>query len=493
MSSNIDNNLLVGLGPKHLWEHFRRLTLIPRPSAHEDAALDYAASVGAEAGCEVKRDEVGNVYIYAPASSPSMAGRKPVILQAHIDMVPQKDPDVQHDFVKDPIKVQLSDGWLSACGTTLGADNGIGAAAALAAITDPDVERGPIVVVLTREEETSMRGANALQADMLQADMLLNLDSEQEGEVYIGCASGVDLTATFQAPRVPTAEGDVAFCVSIDGLKGGHSGMDINLGRANANKLMARFLKFAAANYESMLASFEGGNMRNAIPRSAQVVLTIDEEDADDFAEAVDEFEDMFRSEFATTEPQLTFVAQRVDLPATVIDEMAADDLINALQGAPNGPLKMSADLPGLVETSSNMAIVRSDDEKVVVKFLIRSSMESEKEDVASTLDSIFRLAGAEVELSGDYPGWEPNVRSQLLALFADTYMKLYDAEPKVMAVHAGLECGIIGHAKPGMDMVSFGPTIRHPHSPTECVEVASVGRFWDLLRAMLRAMPCEQ
>ena len=335
-----------------------------------------------------------------------------------------------------------------------------------------------------------MGGASALEPGVLQGLMLLNLDTESWGEICIGCASGIDVTATFHGNRVETADTDVAVKVTLTGLRGGHSGMDINLGRANANKLMARFLKFAAANYESMLADIDGGNMRNAIPRSASVILTIDAEDQDDFMEAVDEFEDMFRSEFATTEPQLSFSAEKVELPATVLDEMTTDDLINALQGAPNGPLKMNADLPGLVETSSNLAIVKSEGDVITVKFLVRSSMESEREDVTSSLDSIFRLAGADVETSGEYPGWKPDVNSKALAIVKSSYERLFGTEPKVTAVHAGLECSIMGETYPNWDMVSFGPTICHPHSPAESVDIESVGHFWQLLRDVLKNIP---
>ena len=483
-----DNKQLQSLEPKALWEQFRQLTLIPRPSGHEAAALNHIAEVGKSLGHEVIRDG-GNVIIRAKAT-PGLENLTPVILQGHADMVPQKETDSPHDFTTDPIETIVADGQVTANGTTLGADNGIGLAAALAVLTDPTVEHGPIEILATREEETSMGGASALAPGVLNGLMLLNLDTEAWGEICIGCASGIDVTATFKGTRVETADTDVAIRVTLGGLRGGHSGMDINLGRANANKLMARFLKFAAANYESMLADIDGGNMRNAIPRSATAVLTIDEEDLDDFLEAVDEFEDMFRSEFATTEPQLTFSAEKVDLPDTVLDEMTTDDLINALQGAPNGPIKMSADLPGLVETSSNMAIVKSEGETITVKFLVRSSMESEREDVTSSLDSIFRLAGAEVETSGDYPGWKPNVASKALTAVKDSYERLFGAKPEVTAVHAGLECGIMSQTYPNWDMVSFGPTIRHPHSPAESVDIESVGRFWTLLRDVLKNIP---
>lgn len=488
MAKTIDNKQLQSLEPVVLWEQFRNLTLIPRPSHHEAAALDYVAEVGARLGHEVVRDG-GNVIIRAKAT-PGLEGLTPVILQGHADMVPQRDPGVNHDFTTDPISTRIEGGSVVACGTTLGADNGIGVAAALAVLADPGVEHGPLEILVTREEETNMGGASALSSGVLQGLMLFNLDTETWGEVCIGCASGIDVTATFHPNRIKTADTDIAVEVSIDGLRGGHSGMDINLGRANANKLMARFLKYAAANYESMLADIDGGNMRNAIPRSAKAVLTIDAEDMDDFMEAVDEFEDMFRSEFASTEPQLSFSAKRVELPATVIDEMTADDLINALQGAPNGPIKMNADLPELVETSTNMAIVKSEGETITVKFLVRSSMESEREDVTSSLDSIFRLAGADVETSGDYPGWKPDVRSKALAAVKDSYARLYGSEPKVTAVHAGLECGIMGQTYPNWDMVSFGPTICHPHSPAESVDIESVGHFWRLLCDVLKNVP---
>ena len=484
------NQFLDTLQPSVLWRHFRQLTLIPRPSRHEKAALDYVAQVGRDNGCEVFFDKAGNVVIRAKAT-PGFEDRLPVILQGHADMVPQKNPDSNHDFLADPIPALLTpDGWVATSGTTLGADNGIGVSAALAIISDPDAQHGPLEILVTRDEETSMAGASGLQPGVLQGKMLFNLDSEQEGDVYVGCAGGLDVNATFHAARVETADSDVAFLVSLAGLSGGHSGMDINLGRANANKLMARFLKFAAANYESMLASISGGNMRNAIPRDASVVLTIDAEDAEDFLEAVDEFEDMFRSEFASTEPNLSFSAQRVELPPLVFDEMSADDLINALQGAPNGPIKMSADVPGLVETSSNLAIVRSADDQIFVQFLVRSSVDSQKEDVASSIDSIFRLAGADVEFDGDYPGWKPNPSSTALALVSDSFSRLFGVKPNVTAVHAGLECGIMAGAYPDWDMVSFGPTIRHPHSPDERVDVASVQRFYLLLKDLLRNVP---
>ena len=325
---------------------------------------------------------------------------------------------------------------------------------------------------------------------MLNGLILLNLDTEEWGGLCIGGASGVDVNVTFHTAQVETADTDVAVCLKIDGLRGGHSGMDINLGRANANKLLARFLKFAAANYESMLVDFNGGNMRNAIPRSAVATVTIDEEDYDDFLEAVDEFEDMFRSEFESTEPGLSFSARKVDLPPTGIDEMTADDLINAIQAAPDGVVRMNPDMPGMVQTSSNLAIVKTGEGTITVNFLVRSSMESERDDVVSSIDSVFRLADAHVETSGEYPGWKPDVNSRALAVVKSTYAELFGAEPDVYAVHAGLECGILADSYPNWDMVSFGPTILHPHSPAESVNIETVQKFWDLLKAVLKNIP---
>lgn len=482
------NDNLLTLEPAELWRQFRQLTLIPRPSGHEVAALDYVANLGRELGHEVIRNN-GNVIIRAKAT-PGFEDRKPVILQGHADMVPQKDDDVNHDFQKDPIKTRIIDGSVWATGTTLGADDGIGVAAALAVLADRSVEHGPIEILVTREEETCMGGATALEPGILNGVMLLNLDTESWGGLCIGGASGIDVNVTFHTAHVETADTDVAVRLKIDGLRGGHSGMDINLGRANANKLMARFLKFAAANYESMLVDFNGGNMRNAIPRSAVATVTIDEEDLDDFLEAVDEFEDMYRSEYASTEPKLSFTAEKVDLPATVIDEMTADDLINALQAAPNGVIRMNPDMPGMVQTSSNMAIVKTEGETIKVCFLVRSSMESERDDVVSSIDSAFRLADAHVETSGAYPGWQPDIHSEALAVVKGQYAKLFGSDPDVYAVHAGLECGILADSYPNWDMVSFGPTILHPHSPAESVNIETVQKFWTLLKAVLVNIP---
>ena len=480
---------ISNLCPNGLWGNFYRLTQIPRPSKHENDALEFILNYGKSLGLESFRDEIGNVIIRKPAT-PGFENRVGVILQGHADMVPQKDSGVQHDFVKDPISTVIDGEWVKAVGTTLGADNGIGVSAAMAVLSDATLKHGPVEVLVTTDEETGMTGANGLKPGLLNGQILLNLDSEQDGELYIGCAGGLDVNTKFHYSEVETAEEDIAIKVTISGLHGGHSGMDIALGRANANKLLFRFLKFAAANYEAMLSQVHGGNMRNAIPREAYAIVTIDSEDKEDFLEAVEEFEDMFRAEYSSTEQSLSFTAEIVDVPSVVMDEMSADDLINAVHGSPDGPIRMSPDMPGLVETSSNLAIVDSADGVVAVNFLIRSSVDTAKDNLASSIESIFRLAGAEVEMTGEYPGWKPNPQSPIVKVVADSYRKLFGGEPDVRAVHAGLECGIMAGAYPSWDMVSFGPTIRHPHSPDERVNVPSVERFWKLLTDVLENVP---
>ena len=480
---------IAQLQPQGVWQHFYALTQIPRPSAHANAALEYIKNTALQLGYEAFRDDCGNTIVRIPATA-GMENKVGVILQGHADMVPQKNDNKQHNFETDPIETIIDNGWVRANGTTLGADNGIGVAAAMAIMTDKDAVHGPLEILVTIDEETSMLGASELKSGILNGQILLNLDSETEGEVYIGCAGGLDVGAKFRYAQVETAPDDIAIKVCISGLHGGHSGMDISLGRANANKLLFRFLKYAAANYEAMLAEVHGGNMRNAIPREAWAIITIDSEDKEDFIEAVEEFEDMFRDEYSGTEQNLSFTAQIVEKPQTVMDEMSADDLINAIHGCPNGVIRMSTEMENLVETSSNLAIVDSHDGIIDVKILVRSSIDSAKDDIASSIESIMRLAGAEVEMSGEYPGWAPNTQSEALRILSDTYASLFGKKPSVRAIHAGLECGIMAGTYPQWDMVSFGPTIEHPHSPSERVNIESVDRFYTLLKNTLKNIP---
>lgn len=480
---------ITALQPQGVWNNFFALTQIPRPSAHANQALEYIKNYAQQLGYEAFRDECGNTIVRVPAT-PGMENKKGVILQGHADMVPQKDDHTKHNFETDPIETIIDNGWVHANGTTLGADNGMGVAAAMAILTDKDAVHGPLELLVTIDEETSMVGASGLKSGLLNGDILLNLDSETEGEVYIGCAGGLDVSAKFRYAQIETAEDDIAIKVKLSGLHGGHSGMDIALGRANANKLLFRFLKFAAANYEAMLAEVHGGNMRNAIPREAWATITIDSEDKEDFMEAVEEFEDMFRDEYSSTEQNLSFTAEVVEKPSKVMDEMSADDLINAIHGCPNGVMRMSAEMEGLVETSSNLAIVDSHNGTTDVKILVRSSVDTAKDDTASSIESIMRLAGAEVEMSGEYPGWKPDPQSEALQIVTSTYETLFKKQPCIRAVHAGLECGIMVGTYPHWDMVSFGPTIEHPHSPSERINIESVERFYSLLKNILKNIP---
>ena len=483
---------ITQLKPQGVWENFYALTQIPRPSLHAHNALEYIKQYAESLGFEAFRDEAGNTIVRKPAT-PGMENRVGVILQGHADMVPQKNDNKKHDFVNDPIETIIDGDWVRANGTTLGADNGMGVAAAMAILADKNAVHGPLELLVTIDEETSLAGASGLQKGELNGKILLNLDSETEGEAYIGCAGGLDVNAKFHYSEIETAEEDIAIKVKVSGLHGGHSGMDIDLGRANANKLLFRFLKFAAANYEAMLSEVHGGNMRNAIPREAWAIVTIDSEDKEDFIEAVEEFEDMFREEYSSTEQSLSFTAEVVATPKTVMDEMSADDLINAVHGCPNGVIRMSAEMDRLVETSSNLAIVDSNKGITEVKFLVRSSVDTAKDDIASSIESIFRLAGAEVEMSGEYPGWKPNPDSAILKIVDSTYNKLFGKKPDIRAIHAGLECGIMVGTYPNWDMVSFGPTIEHPHSPSERVNISSVDKFYTLLTEILKNIPVEK
>jgi dipeptidase D len=407
-------------------------------------------------------------------------------------MVPQKNSDKKHDFEKDPIDAFVDAGWVKAKGTTLGADNGIGVAAAIAVLQSKDLQHGPIEALFTIDEETGMTGANNLEAGVLKGDILINMDSEDEGELYVGCAGGTNANARFSFKESPSPKDSVAFRLSLTGLKGGHSGLDINLGRGNANKLIFRFIKYAVAHLDARLATIEGGNLRNAIPREAFADLVIPESLENEFNESVAEFLEIFKFEYGTVEPDLKFTAKKIDLPDFVMDEITQDDLINAIQACPNGVVRMSPDMVGLVETSLNLAIVKTEKQEVQVVALLRSSVDSAKEDVESTLESIFRLAGAEIWFDGQYPGWKPNLNSQILKIMQKVYQDKWGKIPEIKAIHAGLECGILGSVYPNWDMISFGPTIRFPHSPDEKVNIDSVNLFWQFLTETLKNVPAK-
>ena len=479
---------MKNLQPQGLWSNFYDLTQIPRPSGQKEEVSAFLANYGRSLGLETIVDSIGNVIIRKPAS-PGYENHPGVILQGHMDMVPQKNNDTVFDFAKDPIEAYIDGEWVTAKGTTLGADNGIGVAAAMAILADKNVVHPPLEVLVTVDEETGMYGAFALEGGLLQGKTLLNLDSEAEGELYVGCAGGVDTTAKFAYTPVEVEEGDVAVKVSVTGCKGGHSGCDIHLQRANANKLLFRFLKEAVANYEARLASVEGGSLRNAIPREASAIITIPAEGLDEVMDLVAEFEDLFVAEYDGVEDNIRFMAEQVECPATELPEDVQDFLIHAITACPHGVYRVIPEMPDVVETSNNLAMLKTEDNCVTVYCLTRSSVESRKEELQEIIQSVFAMAGAEVEFSGSYPGWKPNLKSHILEVMKQTYQENYGVEPRVIIIHAGLECGIIGRNYPGMDMISFGPTIKYPHSPDERVNIATVVKFYEYLLATLKAL----
>jgi dipeptidase D len=451
-----------------------------------EAVTRFVAGFGKELGLETLQDEVGNVLIRKPAA-PGRETCRTIILQSHLDMVPQKNRTVEHDFLTDPIDAYVDGDWVTARDTTLGADNGIGAALAMAVLSDATLKHGPVEALFTVDEEVGMDGAFGLKPGFLKGRTLINCDSEEEGSLFAGCAGGADLNISFRfKDDTCPPEGDLAVKLSLTGLRGGHSGVDIHLGRANANKLMFRFLKEAVVNYGARLSSIDGGSMRNAIPREAFAVITIPEDNADTLWEIVSDYQELYRAEYAGVDPGIQFMAEKVDMPATLIPEEVQDDLINAVEGCRDGIAGMLHDFPGTVESSSNLAIILSSPGLIEIKILVRSSSESRKASVCSALESVFSLAGARVEFGGSYNGWNPNIQSPILQLMKQTYLDLYRKEPPVKVMHAGLECGIIQGIYPDMDMISIGPDLQFPHSPDERVSIPSVGRTWDFIRNTL-------
>lgn len=480
---------ILNLEPKAIWKNFYSLTQIPRPSKHEDAIQNFMVEWGKKHGLETIKDEVGNIIIRKPAT-PGMENRKGVVLQGHLDMVPQKNSDKNHDFTKDPIEAFVDGEWVTANGTTLGADNGMGVAATMSILESDDIAHGPLEALFTCDEETGMTGAFGLKPGLLNADILMNLDSEDEGELYVGCAGGEDANATFTYQDVAVPANVSAFNLAVTGLKGGHSGMDIILGRGNANKIIFRFLKKAHADFGVRLASINGGSLRNAIPREAFAVVVVPTDKIDAFLEFLNQFEATIKSELEATEPDAKMVAEKCELPASLIDEDTQVRLTNAIRACPNGVIRMSDSMPGLCETSTNLAIVKSENGKVNVACLMRSSVDSAKESLAGRMDAVFSLAGAEVAFEGGYPGWKPNMNSPILKTMQNVYNNKWGKIPEIKAIHAGLECGLLGGVYPNWDMISFGPTIRFPHSPDEKVNIESVQKFYDFLIETLKHVP---
>lgn len=480
---------ILNLQPEAVWRNFHLLTQVPRPSGHLEKVQKLLLDFAEKAGVEAFLDPAGNVVMKKPAS-PGMENRKGVILQSHMDMVPQKTPSSTHNFETDPIQTHIEGDWLFANNTTLGADNGMGVAAIMAIMEDKTLVHGPLNALITADEETSMVGANALPEGELEGEILLNLDTEDEGEMIIGSAGGVDVTAEIEYKDVAVDAGDKAVKIFIDGLHGGHSGLEIGLGLANANKLMARIAVDIIANVEARLATWNGGNMRNAIPRSCEAVFTVPAENVEELKAIVADYADTFVQEYKGIEKNIVVTTEDVATPETQIPEEIQDNVVNAINACHNAVLRYIPSIPEIVETSSNLAIVNIGNGKASVKILARSASESQKNCIANMLESCFCMAGMKVTLSGDYQGWDPNPDSEMIRVMSDIYRREFDNEPRVNVVHAGLECSVILSKYPGLDIVSFGPSLRHPHTPQECCQVSTVSKFWHLLKCTLAEIP---
>ncbi|WP_374165575.1 aminoacyl-histidine dipeptidase [Arcticibacter sp. MXS-1] len=477
------------LEPKSLWGNFADLNAVPRASKKEEKVIEFIISFGQALGLETRRDEIGNVVIKKPAS-PGMEAHQTVVLQSHLDMVHQKNNDTSFDFTTQGIDMFAEGDWVKARGTTLGADNGIGVAAIMSILASKDIVHPPLEALFTIDEETGMTGAMKLKPEMVKGRILLNLDTEDDQELSIGCAGGLDSTTEYSYKGVSPHENGRALTVKIKGLTGGHSGMDIDKGRANANKLMNRLLYKAAGIFSIQLASLDGGSLRNAIPRESTALVVIRAEELDQFKKFLAECRSVIKTEYQVTDPNLLVECDEAELPASVMGEEDFRKVLNAIYAVPNGVFRMSPDIEGLVEASSNLARVVVKDGVFSTQSLQRSSVESTKEDVATAVKAAFENIGAQVEQSGDYPGWKPNPSSPVLHLMEALYKQTFGHEPEVKACHAGLECGILGGHFPGMDMISFGPTIIGAHSPEERVQISSVQKFWGYLLNVLREIP---
>ena len=477
------------LQPECIWRNFDLLTQVPRPSGHLEKIQQFLLDFAKNAGVEAFIDPAGNIVMKKPAS-PGMENRKGIILQAHMDMVPQKTPTSTHDFINDPIETRIEGDWVYANNTTLGADDGMGVAAIMAIMEDKNMKHGPLNALITADEETSMIGANALPEGELEGEILLNLDTEQEGEMIIGSAGGLDITAEIEYKEVETDSEDQAVKITVDGLRGGHSGIEIGLGHANANKLMARIAVDIIANTEARLATWAGGNMRNAIPRTCEAVFTLPAENVAELKAIVAEYAETFVNEYKGIESNIVITTEDVETPATQIPKEIQDNVVNAINACHNGVLRYIPSIPEIVETSSNLAIINIGNGKAAIKILARSASESQKDCLANMLESCFCMAGMKVTFSGEYQGWDPNPDSEMIKVMADIYKREFGNEATVSVVHAGLECSVILSKYPGLDIVSFGPTLQHPHTPQERCEISTMPKFWQLLKCALEEVP---
>ena len=481
---------ILKLQPEALWRNFHLLTQVPRPSGHLEKIQQFLLDWAKERNIEARLDNAGNILMYKPAS-PGMEDRKVVTLQGHIDMVPQKTPDSPHNFETDPIETWIDGDWVRARNTTLGADDGMAIATIMAIFEDDTLCHGPLEAFMTSDEETTMYGVEHMEDGLLKGDILLNLDNETHGELMVGSAGGINLTAELEFKPVAPDADDKAVRISLHGLRGGHSGLQINEGRANANKNLARVVADAIANFEARLAEWKGGNMRNAIPREAEAVLTLPAENVAALKETVEtEWQRDLFEEYGIVEPNLKIEVTEVPLPATLVPEEIQDNLVDSLLACHNGVLRFIPHLPTIVETSSNLAIVEIVEGHAFFKVLVRSSRDSMRQNCVDTLVACFSMAGMKVETDGAYPAWQPSPKSEIVELMESVYQDLFGEPAKVQVVHAGLECSVILSHCPNMDVVSFGPTLESPHTPNERCFIPSVDKYWRLVLETLARTP---
>ena len=485
-------NEIQYLNPKCIWKNFYALTQVPRPSGHLEKIQQFLLDFGKQAGVEVFKDPAGNIVMRKPASA-GMENRKGVILQAHMDMVPQKTPESKHNFETDPIEPWIDGEWVRAKGTTLGADNGIGVAAIMAVMEDKTLKHGPIDALITADEETGMYGANDLPEGELQGDILMNLDSETWGKFVIGSAGGIDVTATLDYQEVDTDPEDAAVKVTVCGLRGGHSGLEINEGRGNANKLLVQVVREAIEETEARLACWQGGNMRNAIPFKAEAVLTLPKENIQALKEIASDWKQTFNDEFKLIEPQgIEVMVEEIATPEKEVPVEIQDNLIDAIYGCHDGVVRMIPSYPSVVETSSNLAIINIAEGHASVQILARSSREDMKDYVVKMLESCFNMAGMKVETAGSYGGWDPNPESPILHLLLKEFKELFGKDGIIQVDHAGLECSVILGKYPHLDVVSLGPTMKSPHTTSERALIETIAPFWELLKKTLEDIPTK-
>lgn len=483
------NEAIRNLEPKTLWNKFADLNAVPRPSKKEERVIAFMKKFGEDLGLETLVDKVGNVIIKKPASA-GMENRKAVVLQSHLDMVHQKNNDTNFDFDTQGIEMLVDGDWVRAKGTTLGADNGLGVATIMTILESDSIAHPALEALFTIDEETGMTGAKGLEGGLLKGDILLNLDTEEDDEIGVGCAGGVDVTATRKYNQEDCLKNLIPFCITINGLQGGHSGMDIHKGFGNANKLMNRVLFEASQDFGLRISSIDGGSLRNAIPRESNAIVVVEKPQVEAFLFEINKLIDDIKKEFQSLDPQLQIVINETDAPATILDMDSQDLLLRALYAAHNGVYRMSPAIEDLVETSNNIARVLVKDGTIHIGCLTRSSVESSKMDLVNALRSSFELMGCDVEVSGDYPGWAPNMDSPILKLLDGIYEKMHGQKAHVAACHAGLECGILGQNYPDMDMISFGPTIKGAHSPDERASISSLQKYWEFVLEILKNIP---